>query len=139
MPTKPLPQMNHDSAPFWEGCALGELRVQHCMTCGTHQLPPRARCVECGDTSLNWQAIDLQAEVHSFTVVHRAPSAAFQTDVPYVIALVDLVDRARLMVNVVDCDPELVQIGVSVVIGFDRRSDGHREVALPIARLSGNP
>ena len=33
---------------FWEGARRGELRIQHCTTCGKHQHYPRLLCSHCG-------------------------------------------------------------------------------------------
>jgi len=137
---KPLPPINADTRAFWDGCAAGELRVQRCAGCGSHQLPPRARCVACGASDLAWVAHPARGTVHSFTVVHRAPSAAFRDDAPYVVVLVDIVDRARLMMNVTGCDAEAVHIGMPVRIGFvERRDDGGETAWLPEARPDPAP
>ena len=138
MSRKPLPPITPDTRPFWEGCAAGELRVQRCTSCGDAQLPPRARCARCGADALEWTSMAPRGEVHSFTVVHRAPSAAFREDVPYVIALVDLAEHARLMMNVTGCDPQAVRIGLPVRIGFTaRRGEDGGEVWLPVATPQG--
>ena len=73
----------------------------------------------------------------SFTVVHRAPTPAFRDDLPYVIALVDLDEGFRLMVNM-DHDPLAgtpLAIGQRVRIGF-RQVDG---IALPHAHAHAVP
>lgn len=131
---KPLPEITPATRPFWDGCAAGELRVQRCEVCGSRQFPPRARCLACGGAELDWQAVEPAGEVHSFTVVHRAPSAAFRPDVPYVVALVDVAPRARLMMNLVDVDEDQVRIGMQVRIGFESRNDGDRGLSVPVAR-----
>ena len=41
MSSRPLPQPNADTRPFWDGCAAGELRYQCCDRCGQVQLIPR--------------------------------------------------------------------------------------------------
>lgn len=137
MDTRPMPPITPDTRPFWDGCAAGELRVQHCSGCAAVQFPPRARCIACGADALDWQAIPGRGVIYSFTIVHRAPSASFRADVPYVVALVDLAPGARLMVNVVDCAPEAVAIGMAVQIGFQRRGSGEDPVWLPVARAAG--
>jgi len=133
--SKPLPPITADTRPFWDGCAAGELRVQRCRGCGARQLPPRARCVTCGAGDLEWVTLPGHGTVYSFTVVHRAPSAAFREDAPYVVALVDIADRARLLLNVTGCAPDAVHIGMPVQIGFvERRGDDGTAAWLPEAR-----
>lgn len=131
---KPLPPVNPDSAPFWDGCADGDLRLQHCRKCGTLQFPPRARCAQCTSDDLDWETVVAHGHVYSFTVVHRAPTAAFRDDVPYVLALVEFDTHARAMMNVTGCDPDAVHIGMPVDIEFERRESGDEEAWLPVAR-----
>jgi hypothetical protein len=44
--------------------------------------------------------------------------------VPYAVALVDLQEGVRMLTNVVDCDPESVQIGQQVSLAWESLSDG---------------
>ena len=132
--TKPLPPVNPDSAPFWDGCAEGDLRLQHCPSCGELQFPPRARCLACGGGDLDWETVVPHGEIYSYTVVHRAPIAAFKGDVPYVLAIVSFDKRARAMMNVTGCAPEDVHIGMQVDIEFERRESGDEVAWLPVAK-----
>lgn len=136
--TRPLPRITAFSRPFWDGCAAGELRVQRCRDCGAAQLPPLARCRACGGEALAWQAVEARGELHSFTVVHRAPSDAFRAGVPYVLALVDIAPGARLLMHVTGCDPQAVAIGMALEIGFEHRDDGEATAWLPVARPAGD-
>jgi uncharacterized OB-fold protein len=56
--------------------------------------------------------------VHTFTLAHHAfiPSL----EVPYVIAIVELVEQPglRMMTNIVDCDPQSVRVGMPVRVTF---------------------
>ena len=54
---------------------------------------------------------------------YRAPNVSFQPDLPYVIALVDLDEGFRMMMNVRDCHPEAVQIGMRVEIVFEQQGE----------------
>lgn len=63
--------------------------------------------------------------------MHRAPTAAFKGDVPYIIVLVDMEEGFRLMVNVQGGGATPVTIGQAVKIGF-REIEG---VALPEAEM----
>ncbi|MEO8697350.1 MAG: OB-fold domain-containing protein [Acidimicrobiales bacterium] len=69
--------------------------------------------------------------LHSFTVNHQpwAPDSA-----PYVIGLVELVEQEglRLTTNLIDCELDEIEIGLSVQVGFVQRED----VWLPIFRPS---
>jgi uncharacterized OB-fold protein len=44
--------------------------------------------------------------------------------VPYVVALVDLPEGARVITNVVGCDPADVRVGLPVTLDWEPLSDG---------------
>ena len=112
-PAKPVPSPNDATAPFWSGCAQGVMRMRHCAACGKVSAPTRSVCA-CGNAELGGKDCSGRGTVFSCTVVHRAPDPAFRADVPYVIAVVELEEGARLMSNVIGCLPAEVSIGMKV-------------------------
>ncbi|HWS74728.1 MAG TPA: Zn-ribbon domain-containing OB-fold protein [Quisquiliibacterium sp.] len=131
-PKPPIAVGNADTAPFWSGTARGELLYQRCRACGRTQFPPRRHCAHCQAGEPDWEISAGQGSVHSFTVVHRAPTAAFKDDVPYTIALVDLDEGFRMMLNVLDSPPAELAIGSRVRIVYRP----HGEAMLPQAELA---
>lgn len=128
---KAQPSPTPDSAPFWAGCALHELRYQRCHDCGRVQPLPRSLCLDCHGSTLEWARASGHGRILSYTVVHRPPTPAWREDVPYVIAIIDLDEGFRLMVNVAGGPQEGLMIDAPVDICFVER-DG---VSLPEARL----
>ena len=64
-----------------------------------------------------------RGRVASFTWVERGPSAAFRE--PYMLALIDLDEGVRLMMNILDAQPDAIAIGDPVRIVFEvRQPDG---------------
>ena len=116
-----LPRANADSAPFWAAAAEQRLLFQRCEDCGKAQFPPRPRCLACGG-ALRWEESCKRGVIHSYTVVQRAPNAEFRAKVPYVLALIELEEGPRLMLNVLDkldgADGPALQIGASVRVVF---------------------
>jgi uncharacterized OB-fold protein len=121
---KPLPKPNATTGPFWAGCAAGRFNVQHCAACAHRQFPPRFSCAKCHGTELGWQTCSGVGTVYSYTVVHRAPLDAFKADVPYVLALVELEEGVRAMMNVRGVEPAAVRIGLPVEIFFEPTCEG---------------
>lgn len=123
MEQKPIPSANADTRPFWEACNREELIYQYCPACRRAQFYPRAVCAVCGATSLEWRISRGLGTVYTFTRNYRAPNPAFADEIPYVIALVDLEEGFRMMVNIQGCPPEAVHIGLPVRIVFETRGD----------------
>lgn len=112
------PRPTADSAPFWAAAAEDRLLFQRCEACANAQFPPRPRCLACGG-AVRWEESCKRGVIHSYTVVHRAPNAGFKAKVPYVIALVDLEEGPRLMLNVLDgADSAALAIGASIRVAF---------------------
>lgn len=129
--TRPLPTPTAETKPFWDGCAVGELRYQVCRRCASVQPIPRSLCASCQHGVLQWGVSARRGRILSHTTVHRAPLPAFRAEVPYVIAILDMDEGFRLMVNVRDGAGRALSIGQPVRVGFTS-VDG---VVLPIAEL----
>lgn len=54
-----------------------------------------------------------KGKIYSYTVIYSAPSS-FEDQVPYIIALVELDEGAKVLGQVVDCKPEDVKVGAKV-------------------------
>ena len=57
--------------------------------------------------------------VYSYTIVYRPPGSAFEPDVPYTVALIDLSEGCRLLSNVVDVNPQDIRVGMPVKVVFE--------------------
>lgn len=120
----PAPEPTPDAEPYWQGAREQRLLLQRCSRCGHRQFPPRHLCTTCQHDQHDWVEASGTGTVYSFTIVHRAPLAAFRDRVPYVVALVDLAEGPRMMANVVGDDALGVGIGEPVEVCFEPRSGG---------------
>jgi uncharacterized OB-fold protein len=111
--TRPLPDTDPISAPYWAAAAEGRLLVQRCPACGATQHYPRAVCATCAATP-EWLETTGRGVVYTFTIVRQYGMAPFASMVPYVVAMIELPEGPRLLGNVTDCDPESVRIGMEV-------------------------
>lgn len=116
---KPLPRPSALSQPWWDAAKAGRLLVQTCGACGAAQHPPRPLCLACWSDDLGWSAARGEATVHSFTVAHRTSTRGFREDGPYVVAIVELDEGARMTTNIVGCALDEVRIGQRVRVVFD--------------------
>lgn len=125
---KPLPRIDEESRGWWEALARRELYVQQCRGCGARRLPPRAVCPACLSTETEWLRASGRGTVYSFTVTHQNQAPGFRDEVPYVLAIVELVEGPRLLTNLVGCPPDALRIDMAVEVVFD---DVTADVTLP--------
>jgi uncharacterized OB-fold protein len=125
---KPLPVIDPESRPYWDGLREGRLLLKHCRDCGRHHHYPRALCPHCGSAALDWAAARGTGTIYSYTVARRPAGPAFKADTPYVVAVIELDEGARLMSNIVTGDVESVRIGQRVRLQLDAVTP---EVTLP--------
>lgn len=125
----PLPVLDHLSTPFWEGCKAHELRLQRCTDCGTARFPPGPVCTSCRSANTEIIVSKGEASVYSWIVVrHPIPVEVYGSQVPYVVALVDLDEGPRMPTNIVGCEPEAISGGMRVELTFKDVTD---EISLP--------
>ena len=115
-----LPTPSTLTTPFWEYCKKHELRMQFCSTCGEWIWYPKAWCPTCASRNLEWKLVSGRGTVYSFTVIRQVidNSPAFQSDLPFVIALIELEEGPRIYSNLKQA-PEDTSIGQKVQVYFD--------------------
>ncbi len=116
---KLLPTYTAMHRPFWEALREHRLELQRCDACGTFRFIPKEICPSCHGRTWTWTPVSGQGTVYTYTVVHRAPMPAYQADVPYVIAHVELAEGPRVMSNLIDVAPDEVEIGMPVHVVFE--------------------
>jgi len=119
----PIP-VTAETRPFWDGCAREELLYQFCLGCSRPQFYPRQMCVNCNQDRLEWRKSGKKGLIHSYTVVHRAPTPAFKSEAPYIVGLIDLNEGFRMMMMIESSDASEVRIGKRVDIFFHKRTNG---------------
>jgi hypothetical protein len=120
------PYADDTTQPFWDAALEGRLVASKCTSCGTFLLPPQPRCFNCQGTSFEWEELPGTGTIYSYTVVRHPLAPQLGEAVPYVSAVIDLDGTqgggARMLANVVDCDPESVAVGDRVRVTFDKLS-----------------
>ena len=134
--TRPLPVKQPESDFYWEKAQAHELWLRRCNACGRAYFYPRDICPHCFSRDVTWERASGRGTLYAFGIVHRGPTPAFRDHVPYVVALVDLEEGARMPTNLVDVqpDPEHVRVGMAVEVTFD---DVTADVTLPKFRPAG--
>ena len=71
----------------------------------------------------------MRATLFNFTTVHRPQRPEFE--VPYTVAIVELDEGFHMLTNLVDCEPDAIEIGMPVEVSFRPMSE---EITLPMFR-----
>ena len=103
--------------------------LPRCEDCGKFHFYPKPACPHCGGVQLAWAEASGRGEVYSHSTVYRAPSPAFKTELPYVIAIVKTDEGPHLLSRVVGVAAEAVRIGLRLRVRLEQRPDG---TALPV-------
>lgn len=123
----PLPAPEPWEARFWDFCRNRSLRFQRCATCGVVRHPPMPVCASCGSLQEDWIEAGDDAELFTYTVIHKANHPALARSVPYNAAVVVFasLQSVRLVSNVVDCRNEDLRIGMKLALVWEQPLPGH--------------
>ncbi len=128
-PQRLKPGLGFDNKWWWDCLEKGELAIQKCSQCGVLRHPPRPMCHECQSTSWEYIFSSGQGTIYSYVVI-RYPEVPGYT-YPLVVAVIDLAEGTRFVGNVVDIDPDEVEVGMKVVASIELVDD---EMKLPVFR-----
>ncbi len=126
--------------------AIYNIEGNHCKTCDSYFFPPRLVCPNCRRKGqLEKHRFKGLGKVHTFAIVRQAPEE-FKRQVPYVVAQIELDEGVRLTGQIVNCDPEDVEIGMRVRACFRKiREFGQRGIIVygykfePVLKVTGHP
>jgi uncharacterized OB-fold protein len=100
------------------------LEAARCTACRKVAFPPRRVCPSCHAESFETIQLTEEGKLVTWTVIHVAPSD-FSEQAPYVIGIVELQEGVRITAQIVDCEPEQLDFGMSVKRVLRRlRSEG---------------
>jgi uncharacterized OB-fold protein len=88
-------------------------------------------CSHCRSWDFEWAELDGSGTVYSWVVVVHPVTEGLSTEVPYIIALVEVAPGVRMPARLVGCDPAAVTAGLPVAAEFDAISS---DVTLPVFR-----
>ena len=120
---KPVPRPAAESVPFWEGAKAETLLLPHCRSCGRFWFPPSQRCPHCLSSDFSWRESAGRGRIYSFVVYHRVYHPAFEADVPYAVAIVELDEGPRLLANIIGTAPDAIRCDMRVRVVFETRGD----------------
>ena len=90
-----------------------------CEECGKVFFPPRLICSGCRSKQLKKKILSRRGTVLTYTVI-RIPPSQFKDEAPYAMGIIELDDGGRINTQIVDCDFDILQVGMRVKIEFRR-------------------
>lgn len=131
-----LPAPEAETWPFWHAARERRLLVKRCSTCGAAHFYPRPFCPTCWGEDVEWEEASGAATLYTYSTVHVNDLPPFPERVPYVAAIVELLEGPRMMTNVVDCAPEALAVGMALQVTYRDLDD---EFTIPVfAPASGS-
>jgi uncharacterized OB-fold protein len=125
-----VPELTPENVHFWTGGRDGRLLILRCGACGRWVHPPAARCPGCDD-ELHPEPVSGNGTIFTYTVDRHAYNPA--VPLPYVIALVELVEQEglRVLTDIVQCDPDTVTVGMPVHVVFEQHDEAYVPLFAP--------
>lgn len=130
---KPLPVIDEDTAPYWKYCKQHELRMQKCTECNHIRFPAGILCPACHCMNAEWVKLSGQGTIFSYVVFRKAYHPAYQDEIPYVVAIIQLDEGPRMESNIIDVDVNEIKIGMPVKLFFEDVTD---EISLPKFKIA---
>lgn len=91
-----------------------QLVGSRCTHCKKNFYPTRVICPICRRSGQMEEIVfSGKGKVYSYTVI-RVPPEGFKEYVPYIIAIIELEEGAKVLTQVVDTDPKKMKIGMKV-------------------------
>jgi uncharacterized OB-fold protein len=126
---KPLPEPSRDSKPYWDALHERRLVIQACAACGKLRHYPRPVCDACYSMEVAWRQVTGRGRIHSWTVSHHPFHPGFKSELPYVLATVDLDEGVRMLAQLRGVTPDEIAVGLPVEVTFERATE---ELTLPV-------
>ena len=123
-----LPRITPETSNFWQGCKVGELRLQRCDACAHTYFPPRPFCPACAHDAVSTVVASGRATLYSYAISHM-PSPGMEP--PFAVAVVTLEEGPRMMTNIIGCaqTPEELTLDMPLRVTFEAQSD---TITLPL-------
>jgi len=119
---KPVVMADTDMIPFWEALKRHEFVLFRCKKCGAWYWPPafcRFHDNEALFGNLGWEKASGKGKIFAFNIVYRALHPAYQDELPYCTALIELDEGPMFGTQIIGCDPKEVYIGMPVEVVFE--------------------
>ena len=132
--TKPIPDPDPVSKPFWDAAREGRFMLPRCTNCNRVHWYPRLICPHCHAMEIEWFEASGEGRIHTFAVQHRA-FGGWAEETPFVTAYIDMNEGDRMFTVLRGVDagrPETIRIGGRVRVEFEPATE---DVHIPFWRV----
>jgi uncharacterized OB-fold protein len=122
---RPVPAQSAfvDVEQFWRGAREGKLLLQYCPESKRFQHFPRPLSMYTGKRNLEWKEVSGNGTVYAHTAL-RTQGLGADGRLPLVLATIELDEGVRILGNVLNAQPDDVQIGARVRLAWDALAEG---------------
>lgn len=132
-PVKPVSRPDELTAPFFAAGEEGRLLVATCDMCGAMRLPTSPTCPTCLGEGVSWNEVSGRGTVYTFAIMHQRYHAAWEPDLPYNIAMVELDEGPRMPANIVGVANDDLAVGMAVEVVWEREGEAPVPRFQPVA------
>ena len=108
-----------------------KLMGSRCKKCGDLFVPPRAICIRCYDSDMEWVEMKGRGNLAAFTCITVGPpfmiEEGFHRKNPYCLGVVELEEGAKVDARIDGVDaskPETIRVGMELSVKFLHRGEG---------------
>lgn len=108
-----------------------KLMGSRCRDCGTLFVPPRAICIECYSSEMDWVEMKGKGKLAAYTCIAIGPpfmvKEGYDRKHPYVSGVVELEEGVKVVARIEGVDgskPETIKIGTPLKVEFLHRVEG---------------
>lgn len=112
-----------------------KLMGSQCKSCGSLFLPPRAICIKCHNSEMEWVEFQGIGRLHAFTCIAVGPpfmaAEGYGRKHPYCVGVVELDEGVRVDARIEDVDttkPDEIKVGTPMKIKFLHRGEGDNRI-----------
>lgn len=122
--SRPLPVPTPLTRPFWDGLAQRKVRIQYSPSLGEYIFYPRPLAPRTLADDLQWREISGNGTLYSYTVATRPPAPHFAAEGQMILAIVQWDEGPKFSTELVNVDPEDLQIGMELSPVFTDYPEG---------------
>lgn len=117
---KLFPVITETNKKFYESLEIGNLVANKCCACENVFLPPAKNCPKCLSVEVEWIQLSGEGTIYSWVEYKRSYHEVFKDRIPYVVAIIQLKEGARMISNIINYNVDELKVGTPVEAVFTK-------------------